>query len=262
MMKLGLIGKSLRHSASRAIHMMFFQLCGLEGSYDLFEIPDEAGIPHHLALFENASFAGINVTIPYKQAVMPYLDHISTEAESIGAVNTIHFLNGKRYGHNTDYHGFIQTLEREKMETAGKTWLVLGYGGSARSVLAALRDLGAETVCASTRTSGKGFISYSDICGLEHVTGVVNTTPVGMFPDVEHCVIPRDFLRSFQYAVDLIYNPRETLFLQYARSCGLRTANGLYMLVAQAMKAQKIWNRAHFGEDITETIFQRLVVQP
>ncbi|MFO7637491.1 MAG: shikimate dehydrogenase [Clostridia bacterium] len=261
-MKLGLIGKSLGHSASRTIHRHFFEITGRQGSYELFEIENEKRLAHHLMMFEKAGFAGINVTIPYKQAVMPLLDNVGEEAQKIGAVNTIRYGDGIRTGHNTDYFGFIKTLGKEGMEAKGKKWLVLGYGGAARSVIAALKDLGGEVVCASTRARGEGFIGYDRLSEVSDAEGVVNTTPVGMFPDIHRSVVGEEVFTNCRYAVDLVYNPLETLFMQTAKACGARTVNGLYMLVAQAVKAQEIWNSQAMEDSLIDAIYLRMQEKP
>ncbi len=258
-MKLALIGRKLSHSYSAVIHDLFFKLTGIAGTYDLIEVPSPGLLGNKLDYFENAGFNGINVTIPYKQDILKFMDVVGREVEKLQAANTILFSGGKRYAYNTDYFGFKRTLEINEIEPSGGKWLVLGYGGGAKSVIAVLRDMGAETVItASTSRKGPGFISYSHINELRDFSGVVNTTPLGMYPDIGSSPVAGDDIRHFKTAVDIVYNPLKTKFLGIADKEGLKTVSGLYMLVAQAVKAQEIWNSSKFGDDVINEIYKEV----
>jgi shikimate dehydrogenase len=249
--KFGLLGEKLGHSFSPEIHKLIFKEMGIEAQYDLIELSKEE-IPKIMEKIRTGELDGVNVTIPYKQEVMKYLDELSEEAKSIGAVNTISMVNGKLTGSNTDYWGFRFTLEKLGLSLAGKTSVVLGGGGSARAVIKSLLDLGSyvKLVSRSPEKARSEFlnfegletISYED---LKNIKGelIVNTTPVGMYPNIENSAVEKTTVNNFSSAVDLIYNPEETLFLSYIKN----KENGLYMLVGQAVKAQEIWFKKNIG---------------
>jgi shikimate dehydrogenase len=243
--KFGLLGEKLSHSFSPEIHRLIFKELGVEAQYDLIELSKDE-ISGIMDKIRKGEITGVNVTIPYKQEVMKYLDELSEEAESIGAVNTITMKNGKLTGFNTDYWGFRFTLEKMKLSLEEKKSVVLGGGGSARAVIKSLLDL-KSSVSLVSRSPEKAEIEFSDFKGLEtisyddlkNIKGVliVNTTPVGMYPNSEKSPVDHATVENFENSVDLIYNPEETLFLSYANN----GENGLYMLVGQAVKAQEIW---------------------
>lgn len=256
-MKFGLIGKKLGHSYSALIHGHFHRITGLKGSYELIEIPEPGNLEERINELSDEGFTGINVTIPYKEDVLALCFGISGETIRIGAANTLIFRKDEILAYNTDYFGFRRTLEIEGISIKEGNWLVLGSGGSSKSVRAVLRDIGASSVLIASRT-GKGpdFISYSDIPELGKMAGIINTTPVGMFPDTGVSVVEKDVFSKFDTAIDLIYNPSRTLFLEYAEKSGLKTVNGLLMLVAQAVKAQEIWRNREFSDDLILEIYR------
>lgn len=249
--KFGLLGEKLGHSFSPEIHKLIFKEIGIEASYDLIELSREE-IPEVMEKIRAEEIEGVNVTIPYKQEVMKYLDELSDEANSIGAVNTISMVNGKLTGFNTDYWGFRFTLEKMGLSLEGKTSIVLGGGGSARAVIKALLDLG-SCVKLVSRSPEKAKSEFSIFKGLETISYddlksiggelIVNTTPVGMYPNTGKSAVDETTVKNFSSAVDLIYNPEETLFLSYAG----KKENGLYMLVGQAVKAEEIWLQKDMG---------------
>lgn len=245
MRKFVLIGEKLGHSYSPEIHRASMKKMGVDGEYSLLEVASKE-IPGVIEDIRGGRISGMNVTIPYKVEVMNYLDVITPEAREIGAVNTVALEDGRLVGYNTDYWGFRYTLEKDGIDIDSKRCVVLGGGGSARAVIKVLQDLGGVVYLVSRSperiresfSSFKGLkiISYSE---LEELKGelIVNTTPLGMYPKVDTCVVDTQVIQNFNRAVDLIYNPRETLFLSRARE----GENGLYMLVGQAVKAQEIW---------------------
>ena len=260
MKKFALIGEKLGHSYSPEIHKATMKKLGVEGEYSLLELaPHQLGeVAHRL---RSGELDGINVTIPYKVDIIKCLDRITLEAEAIGAVNTVILEEEELVGYNTDYWGFKYTLDRMKIDLKGKNCVVLGGGGSARAVVKVLQDLGGKVFLVSRSPeklkesfsgfSGLNIISYRE---LEDIEGelIVNTTPVGMYPNTDVCVIEEYIIRKFSHGIDLIYNPKETLFLKRT-STGV---NGLYMLVGQAVRAQELWwkkNLTSFEDIFKET---------
>lgn len=232
-MEYGLIGNKLSHSISPLIHSYLESV-----PYELIELEEN----NLEAFLNNRNFKGINVTIPYKKAVIPYLDEIDEKAEKIGAVNTIVNRNGKLYGYNTDYDGFMFLLQNAKIDVTNKKILVLGNGGASNSVISVLKDLNAATIIKVNRTLSSGVISYDDAIMFHtdsHI--IVNTTPVGMFPNTNACPIDVSSFNSLESVVDIIYNPAQTLLLKNALQKGIKCENGLSMLVAQAKSASDLF---------------------
>ena len=227
-MKYGLIGKPLGHSFSREIHALI-----ADYDYRLFEI-DEDELPR---FFQERDFSGINVTIPYKQAVIPFLDEISDEAKKIGAVNTIVNRDGKLYGYNTDYAGFAYLAGAHGVDFAGKTVLILGTGGTHSTVTAVCRDGGAKEILTASRTGKGDALLYSEAMHRPDVQIIVNTTPCGMFPNVGQCLIDPKAFPALEAVLDVVYNPFRTELLLRAEDCGVIAAGGFEMLVAQAVLA-------------------------
>jgi shikimate dehydrogenase len=242
--RFGLIGEKLGHSFSPMIH-------GYLGDYEykLYEI-----VPDSLAAFmSEKNFDGINVTIPYKQAVIPFCSSLSDEARAIGSVNTIiKGEGGLLHGHNTDYFGFCSMLERGNINPGGKKALVLGDGGSARTVRAVLASLRARDVVTISR---RGENHYGNIDRHYDADIIVNTTPVGMYPDNGSSPVRLEYFTDLGGVADLIYNPMRTRLLLEAERLGVPCVNGLIMLVAQAEMASRLFMdapaRPHLVADIT-----------
>ncbi len=241
-----LIGFPLGHSFSKKYFTEKFEKIGLSESheYKLFEIADIQDFPQLLK--DEPNLKGLNVTIPYKQAVMPFLDGLDASAEKVGAVNVIKFTeNGKLIGYNSDYYGFKTSLEAFLSETNISIIkaLVLGNGGAGKAVVAALKDLGIAFKTVS-RTKSEENITYDEIPAL--ITDyqlIINCSPVGTYPKTDQCpTIPYQSLTENYFLYDLVYNPLETLFLQKGKEQGAKTHNGLPMLHLQAEKAWEIWN--------------------
>lgn len=236
-MQYGCIGKKLGHSFSAVIHAKL-------GDYDyrLVELEEN----ELDAFMKEKNFKGINVTIPYKQAVIPYLDRIDGSAKSIGAVNTIVNENGFLTGYNTDFYGMTELLKRGGIELKGKNVFVLGTGGTSKTARAVAASQGAEKVYVVSRTPKDGEISYDEMYGMSDlVEAVINTTPVGMFPKNGHSPIEPERFPNLGGAADAVYNPLTTELVRRTRKCGVKAVNGLYMLVAQAAKAAEYF----FGDD-------------
>lgn len=264
-MKFGLIGKSLKHSLSQTIHTIFFEEIGLVGSYEYYEL-EEIRLGDALKEFEHLGLNGINVTIPYKIKIMDYIDVISREAKAIGSINTIRFIDGIREGYNTDYYGFKMLLENFRADPEGKICIVLGTGGASKAVVKLLEDkLAKEIILVSRDKGNKGsigtdhkVISYEELAARSEIELLINTTPVGMYPDVLASPVSRDIVKKAKVVIDIIYNPDETTLIKYAREEGIAGANGLYMLVGQAVAAQEIWNNCKYDSNLVDRIHERL----
>jgi shikimate dehydrogenase len=238
----GLIGYPLTHSFSLAYFRKKFEAGNIDAIYSAFELISINELPELISSVPN--LAGLNVTIPYKTAVIPFLDELSDEAKAIGAVNCIGIHAGKLTGHNTDASAFEQSL-RPLLKTTDVSAIILGTGGAALAVKYALHRIGISFVEVS-RTGSYPAISYDDLT-LELVEAhhlVINTTPVGMFPDTEAASpVPYEAVGVDHILYDLIYNPEETRFLKLGKARGSTVKNGYEMLVLQAEASWKIWNK-------------------
>lgn len=240
MRKYGLIGKSLSHSFSPKFFNSKFQNESIEASYELLEFPDLEQIRDFLI---DNDFSGFNVTIPYKEEVIPFLDELSLEVMEIGAVNCIVKNEGKLIGYNTDSFGFKQSI-KPFLTNLHERALVLGTGGSSKAVAYVFKSIGIDCVFVS-RTPKEGQFSYSDIN--QHMVNackvIVNCTPVGMFPNQNETLeFPFEFLTKEHLVIDLIYNPIKTKFLERAEENGAQILNGESMLKEQALKSWELWN--------------------
>ena len=242
--KYGLIGYPLGHSFSISYHNQRFADEGINAKYFNFEIPsidDLAAI-----ISKNPELKGLNVTIPYKQKVMPFLDYISPEARAIGAVNVIRIVHkGKEVslrGYNSDVIGFTQSIE-PMLESYHKKALILGTGGASKAVAYGLKSLGIDSVYVS-RYQRPDTIQYEQITPdvVQEYNVIVNCTPIGMFPKTEECPqLPYEALNERNILYDLIYNPDETLFMRKGARNGANVKNGLEMLLLQAFASWEFW---------------------
>ena len=241
MMKYGLLGRNLAHSISKTFFEAKFKREGLTNfSYLNIQLEE---INDFKTLLLKESFNGLNVTIHYKEAVIPFLDSLTKEAEKIGAVNTIEFKAGKLIGHNTDHLGFHNSI-KPFLENTMERALILGTGGASKAVVYALESIGIDCLTVS-RNPKDMQLSYSDLNEyvFKHHLLIVNCTPVGTSPNIADCPqIPYKFINENHLVVDLIYNPNETLFLTKAKQEQARILNGKAMLMHQAEEAWKIWN--------------------
>jgi shikimate dehydrogenase len=246
MVLFGLLGKSLSHSFSKKYFTEKFEKLGLsDHQYQLFEIPNIEQLP---TLWSQNKLSGMNVTIPYKEQILPYLDGLDASAQKVGAVNVVKFLpNGQKIGYNSDFYGFKNSLLNEfktqYFEIPSQA-LVLGTGGAAKAVIAALHDLDINVKTVS-REANKADFTYTNLknINLDAYKLIVNTSPLGMYPHIDQCPdIPYHKLSNQHFLFDLVYNPLDTLFMQKGREFGAKTANGLEMLHLQAEKAWEIWN--------------------
>ena len=243
--KYGLIGFPLGHSFSRNFFNEKFENEGIKAKYINFEIPQIEDLPEILA--SNPELKGLNVTIPYKQKVMAYLDELSPEAKAIGAVNVIRVSHkGKDVvlkGFNSDVIGFTRSIE-PMLEPAHKKALILGTGGASKAIEYGLKTLGLETLFVS-RTKKENTITYEEVTPdiIKEYNVIVNCTPLGMYPKADTCPdIPYEAMDGHTILYDLIYNPEETLFLTKGAKYSATTKNGLEMLLLQAFASWEFWN--------------------
>lgn len=244
----GLIGYPLGHSFSKQFFNDKFASEGIDAEYINFELPDIGDLMEVFA--ENPGLSGLNVTIPYKQQVIPYLDDLDPEAEEIGAVNVIKITPTKRQGdfrltgYNTDVEGFrlsvkpLLTPERDKA-------LILGTGGASKAVAQAFKTLGVEYTFVS-RSKHAGCLTYGELTPeiMASHKVIVNTTPLGMYPHVDECAdIPYSCLTPAHLCYDLLYNPDVTEFMRRAQANGAEVKNGLEMLLLQAFASWNVWNK-------------------
>lgn len=261
--RLGLLGAKLSHSRSPEIHEAWFRRHGMTGSYELLEREPEE-LATLLPALRAKGFRGINVTIPYKTHIMRHLDDISPEARRIGAVNTI--LIGDRFlGHNTDYAGFGRLVRSVLPARVIRKAGVLGTGGSSRAVIAWLEDNGAEQITLVSRDPDDAAIKWPGLHAVPYdgfradgLDLVVNTTPLGMHPHPDASPLSQAQLAGAGCVIDLIYNPLETRLIRDAAALGIPAANGLAMLVAQAVEAQAIWQGIPYDIADTEAILSQM----
>ncbi len=242
--KFGLLGKNIGYSFSRTYFSDKFKKENLEGySYENFDTPSIADWQQTILTTPNLK--GLNITIPYKEAVIPLLDELSKKAKTIGAVNCVKISkNKKTKGFNTDYYGFKKSLQ-PLLQPHHKKALILGTGGASKAIAFALQKMNIEYRFVSRQQIPNG-LTYSELTTtvFSEYTIIINTTPLGTFPDIEaHPSIPYEYFSNQHIAYDLIYNPEETAFLKKAKNFGATTKNGYEMLVLQAEKAWKIWNK-------------------
>ena len=242
MKKFGLVGKNIDYSFSRGYFADKFKKNGLlDCSYENFDLKEIEGIK---SVFKTHGLNGLNVTIPYKKEVLPFMDKLSPQSKKIGAVNTIAFNeNGETTGHNTDAYGFQKSL-LEITEKLPVSALILGTGGASAAIAFALEALKIQFNFVS-RNPKQGQLSYEavDTEILKHNHLIINTSPVGTFPNTDKCPsIPYNELNASHTLFDLIYNPLETLFLRKGKEIGCTVSNGLKMLEFQAEKSWEIWN--------------------
>ena len=240
--RLGLIGFPIEHSFSPSFFRNKFELEGLcDWTYDLFPLPSIALLPAFLK--ECSHLVGFNVTIPHKQSILPYLDHIHHDAFTVGAVNTVSISDRGLIGYNTDINSFYEVLTGLKDIGRVQRALVLGTGGASKAVCFVLSKLGIHWSSVS-RSYSHGQFTYADLTKpiMSDHNLIIQTTPLGMYPHVDTFPhIPYDAINDRHILVDLIYNPEETIFLREGKKRGASTCNGLEMLYLQAEKSWQIW---------------------
>ena len=243
----GLIGRKLSHSYSPQIHAILGNY-----KYDLFEMEEDA-VENFL---KKRTFDAVNVTIPYKKTVMPFLDKIDRDAVKIGSVNTVvKEKDGTLTGYNTDYYGFSYMLKKGGIDVNGKKVLILGDGGASVTVQSVVRDLGAKEIIVASRKTEP---HYDQLETHFDSQVIINTTPVGMYPNNLEMLIKLDDFTCIEGVADLIYNPERTQLILDAQKKGIKTVNGLYMLAAQAKKAAELFFSTEFDESAIDKIVKQL----
>lgn len=250
-MEYGCIGKKLGHSFSKDIHALL-----ADYKYELAEIPEDS-----LSDFmKKADFKAINVTIPYKEKVIPFLSYISPEAEAIGAVNTIVNNGGRLSGYNTDFAGMRSLILKTGIDPEGKTALILGTGGTSRTAAAVLKSLGAKEIKRVSRSGKDGALTYDE--AYENYSGaeiIVNTTPAGMFPDTEGVSVDIERFPHLTGVIDAVYNPLRTNLILSAKKRGIKASGGLYMLVAQAFYAYRYFTGDEGDGRVINKIYKKIL---
>ncbi len=251
MKKYGCIGKKLGHSFSKEIHT---RLADYE--YELIELSEDE-IP---SFFNDKNFSAINVTIPYKQTVIPYLDSISDIARKIGAVNTIINKNGKLHGYNTDYYGLKALIQKTEIELKNKKVLILGTGGTSKTAQVVANDMGASNIFTVSRNKTGNYISYEQAIK-EHFDAkiIINTTPSGMYPDCESKPIDISYFPQLEGVIDVVYNPLCSNLILDAKEKGIKAEGGLYMLVMQAVFAVEKFLDTQIKKDIADQVFTSIL---
>jgi len=250
-MEYACIGEHLKHSFSKEIHN---ELADYE--YEIKEIASD-----ELESFAlKADFKAINVTIPYKELIMPYLYKIDEHASSIGAVNTVVNKNGKLYGYNTDFYGMSELIRHAGISVLGKKAAILGSGGTAKTATAVLKALGASEILLVSRKTEIGKISYTELYNNHADTEIIiNTTPVGMFPSTDASPIDPTRFKSLSGVIDAVYNPLRTTLISRSRELGIPAEGGLYMLVAQAVRASEIFLDTKYPEGELERVYSKIL---
>lgn len=259
----GVLGHKLPHSISPQIHKEIFSLLNIEGAYKIFEVEKD-----DLCKFADSlrvlKIKGTNVTIPYKEDIMKYLDFISPESQKIKAINTIFLKDNKLYGYNTDYFGFGTIINKNEVEVEDKIAMVLGTGGGSKAIVTFLLDHDIKKIYLVSRTktnvleyedSRVEYITYEDI---EEIKGdiLINTTPVGMYPNVGVSAVNEEVINNFSTLIDIIYNPRKTKFLEIGEKLNKKVCGGLEMLVGQAVKSEEIWQETSISGEVMDEVYQ------
>ena len=250
-MEYGCIGEHLKHSFSKEIHNL---LCDYD--YGIYEIPsgnlDDFMREH--------SFRAINVTIPYKERVIPHLESIDEAARKIGAVNTVVNRDGKLYGYNTDFYGMTSLIKKAGVEIKDKKVLILGSGGTSKTAYAVCTELSAKEIVRVSRTASEDAVSYEDACVMHSDADVIiNTTPVGMFPRNEGCPIDITAFPNLSGVIDAVYNPLRTVLVREAKKKGINAEGGLYMLVAQAVRACEHFTGGKISDERCNEVYSEIL---
>ncbi len=260
----GLLGEKLSHSMSPAIYKILFEKYKLKGTYSLYEI-NKNNFENAVNSVKTLGIKGVNVTIPYKEDVLKQLDEIDLSVNKIEACNCVKITDGKAKGYNTDYYGVLAALNFHNVEISGKDCVVLGSGGASKSVVALLKDLNAKSIKVVQRQK-KGtdegivtYIDYSELVYQRELFLVVNTTPIGMYPNVSESPITKEVLKNFEVCFDAVYNPIETKLLKEAKELGVLTIDGLYMLVGQAINAFEIFSEIEVAKNDFLTIYEEVL---
>ena len=249
----GCLGEKLGHSFSREIHQKLSNF-----DYKLMEL----NLDELYEFLKNKDFSAVNVTIPYKEKVIPFLDEIDEHARLIGAVNTIVNKDGKLYGYNTDFHGMIELLKHADVDVTDKKVCILGTGGTSKTALAVLQALGAKKILKVSRNAIENAITYDELYS-DHTDCdvIINTTPVGMYPNNDGCPVDLSKFPSLSGVIDAVYNPLRTRLILEARKRGIPAEGGLYMLVAQAIKASELFHDVKYEDELEKSTYENILLE-
>lgn len=248
-MEYGLIGKTLKHSFSKLVHEAL-----TDYGYELYPLPTEEEFHHFM---QERNFRGINVTIPYKQDVIPYCESLDEKAKAIGAVNTIVNRQGKLYGYNTDFDGFLYQCQQCGIVLRDKNILILGTGGTFRTVSAVAREEGAKNIFVASRRAGEGLYSYEQVVQPDfasQIQVIINTSPVGMYPNNQDQVLSLSPFKDLTGVVDVVYNPLSSNLILEAKERKIPASGGLPMLVAQAKFAAEYFSQTTIPDQSMEKV--------
>ena len=249
-MKYGCIGEHLKHSFSKEIHNSL-----ADYEYKLCEIPKDKLD----SFMDKRDFLAINVTIPYKEAVIPHLHFIDEFAREIGAVNTVVNRDGRLYGYNTDFYGMSALFSHVGIDAKNKKVIILGTGGTSKTAYATARSLGAAEVIKVSRTKKGDAIDYNELYEVHADADIViNTTPSGMFPNIFDAPVDISRLPRLSGVIDAVYNPLRTPLISAALERGIRAEGGLYMLVAQAVRASEIFIDTKYRGEVLESVYEKI----
>lgn len=258
----GVLGEKLTHSISPEINQKVFSLLNIDAAYKTFEVKRE-----ELSKFADSlkvlKIKGSNVTIPYKEAIMEYLDFISPEAKKINAVNTILLKDDKLYGYNTDYFGFGTIIRKSDVKILNKVAMVLGTGGASKAIVTFLLDEGIKKIYLVSRTAKSvseyedSRVEYTTYEKIQEINGdiLINTTPVGMYPKMDDSPVDESIIKNYDTLIDIVYNPRKTKFLEIGEKLNKKICGGLEMLVGQAIKSEELWQDTLISDEIMEEVY-------
>lgn len=250
-MKYGCIGEHLKHSFSKEIHNLL-----ADYEYEILEI-ERASLEKFA---KEKGFNAINVTIPYKELIMPYLYSIDEYAEKIGSVNTLVNRGGMLYGYNTDFYGMCMLIDHANIKIDGKKVVILGTGGTSKTAIAVSRHLGAKEIIVTSRKKSNTSIDYDELYE-KHTDAqiIINTTPVGMYPEISNSPIDITKFDKLSGVIDAVYNPLRTELILKAKECGICAEGGLYMLVWQAVRASEIFLDTKYSLNKTDEIYEKIL---
>lgn len=265
---LGVLGEKLGHSLSPEIHEDLLKQQNIKGTYQKYEM-DEQEVLHILDVMKKDNIIGMNVTMPYKEVVYRLVDELDEHAREIGAVNTILIENGISYGYNTDYIGIISMFKKAGVCLTDKEIVILGSGGAAKALIYGFHLEGASSITVAARNEKaidhlKELFPYIHTCTLTEIPKgdiLVNTTPVGMYPNTGKSPVDASIIRQFKVAADIVYNPLITEFLRIAQEEGLKIVTGLMMLVDQAIGSEEIWFHKKLDYNMGNNIHDELAKQ-
>lgn len=279
-LRLGLLGHPLGHSLSPVLHEHLLKELDRPGNYELLETP-RYQLEDRVAALRTDGLNGFNVTIPFKQKIVPFLDEVDEVAKLAGAVNTVLIRRKKLYGFNTDKPGFEHTLKFHDIEVAKRQALVLGAGGAARAVVLSLIHSGIRKIYLANRTMthatalvediglATGFFNFITVplnavaisSLLDSIDIVINTTSVGMWPNISDTLLEFPKLQKELIAIDLVYNPLQTRFLKSAKKSGATVVDGLDLFVFQGIEAMQLWSRRRIGHDTAYAKLRKLLME-